>query len=150
MRSFQIVSPAFAVFVFFSLVGFDRCQEAWSRTPAQSQNAAFLVEYLNRAAVKLDCYFTIEEMHLDVDNWIEAHHLQSGSEPSNIDKLVEELSSQLKGVHVYRSKENPTVVHIVDEQLEKEKDYSVAKRVAVKFRGTPTDLVSVVMPPTAP
>ena len=95
--------------------------------PKHGEDPVTLVEYLRAAAVKLDCYFTIEEMHQDVDNWIEAHHVQAGSEPSSIEKMVEDLSSQLKGVHIYRSKENAAVVHIIDERLEKEKDYAVVK-----------------------
>jgi hypothetical protein len=141
MRSLQFATSAFTVSVFFSIAGFGQCQEVRIPKPEQSQDAVILVEYLSRAAIKLDCYFTIEEMPMDVDNWIQSYPMQVGSEPSSIEKMVRDLSGQLKGVHVYRSKENPAVVHIVDKRLEKEKDYPLPKCVAVKFRGSPQKLV---------
>ena len=61
-------------------------------------------------------------------------------DPSTIDEMVEVLS-EVEGINVYRSKDNPAVVRIIDERLEKEKDYELAKRVAVLFRGTPNGLV---------
>jgi hypothetical protein len=141
MPSFQSVSPAFIVCVFFSLASFGQCQEAWSPKPTQSQRAEALVEYLNRAAIKLDCYFTIEEMPRGVDDWIESHDMRLRSQPDSIDELIELLPAELKGVHVYRSTENPAVIHVIDERLEKEKDYSLAKRVSVTFSGSLEKLV---------
>jgi hypothetical protein len=37
-------------------------------------------------------------------------------DPSTIDEMVEVLSA-VEGINVHRSKENPAVVHIIDERL---------------------------------
>jgi hypothetical protein len=141
MPRLQSVTRLLVVLVVISFVGLGHCQEASSPKLRPGEEEVPLYDYLYRMGVEFDCYFTIEEMPLKFDNWIESHHMQVGSEPSSIENLVKDLSIQLKGVHVYRSRENPAVVHIVDERLEKEKDYSLSKCVAVKFRGSPEKLV---------
>ncbi len=137
----QSITPSFIAWGFFCCASLGQCQDASVPKPMRGEETVPLVEYLGRIGVKLDCYFTIEEMHLDVDNWIEQHQVQAGNEPSTIDKMVKQLSAQLKGVHVYRSKENPVVVHFTDERLEKEKDYPLGKQVAIRFCGSPGELV---------
>jgi hypothetical protein len=141
MPSSQSVLPALAVSTFFCIASLSQCREPSSPKPRQGDEGVPLYEYLLRASLKLDCYFTIEQMPGEENNSIEGREVQAGSEPSSIEKMVEQLSAQLKGFHVYRSKENPVVVHIIDERLEKEKEYSLPKCVAVKFRGTPEKLV---------
>jgi hypothetical protein len=141
MSSLQLVKPAFAISIFFCFAVLGQCQEASSPKLRPSKEAVVLWEYLSRQGIQLDCYFTIEEMTLEDDNGITEHDVQVGKDPSSIEKMIEQLSAQLKGVHVYRSKENPAVVHIIDERLEKKKAYSLPKCVAIKFSGSPDELV---------
>src|SRR5665213_169729 len=143
MPSLKRIKVVVAVTVFICFAGFGQCQEASSPKLRRGEEAIPLWDYLYRQGVKLDCYFTIEEMTQEEggDDWITEHEVQAGNDPSSIEKMIEQLSAQLKGVHIYRSKENPAVVHFIDERLEKEKEYSLPKCVTIKFRGTPVELV---------
>ena len=141
MPSLQLVKPAFAITIFFSFTVLGQCQEASGPKLRRGEETVPLWKYLYRQGIQLDCYFTIEVMNREFDDWITEHDVQVTNEPSSREKMIEQLSAQLKGVHVYRSKENPAIVHIIDERLEKEKEYSLPKCVAVKFRGTPDELV---------
>jgi hypothetical protein len=141
MPCLQSVARSLAVSVVICFAAFGQCQEASSPKLRPEEKVVPLYQYLEGMGVLFDCYFTIEQMPLKDDNWITIHDVKVGNEPSSIDKLVKQLSTQLKGVHVYRSKDNPAIIHFVDERLEKKKEYSLPKRVAFRFRGTPDQLV---------
>ena len=102
-----------------------------------------LDEYLGRAAHKLDCYFTIENMSIgeEAANWIWVCDVKGVGDPSSIDDLIEKLSAKVKGVRIYRSKKNPVVVHIIDDRLEKLKDYPMPESVAIEFQGSLDELL---------
>jgi hypothetical protein len=117
-----------------------RQEEPAASTPKGDEKLPFY-QYAYREGIKLDCYFTIEEMPLEYGNWIDMHEVKVGKEPSSIEEMVEDLSSQLEGIHVYQSRENPAVVHLVDARLEKEKDYSLDKRISADYSGSIKELV---------
>jgi hypothetical protein len=143
MSSPRAVRVTFTVLAIYCFIGPGQGGIAANPQPERTESQNTLAGYLGRAAFKLDCYFTIEEMTQEEggDNWITEHSVRAGNDPSSIEKMIGQLSAQLKGVHIYRSKENPAVVHFIDERFDKEKEYALPKCVAVNFHGTLDKLV---------
>ena len=125
---FHFATPAFVIFSIFLFRRFGQCQQASIPKLKQAEEAIPLHDfYLYTIGKKLDCYFTIEEMTLDADNWISEHEVQITTDPSTIEQLIKQLTAQLKGVHLYRSKENPAIVRFIDERVGKGERLFVVK-----------------------
>jgi hypothetical protein len=100
------------------------------------EDALYLV--LDRMGRRLDCYFTIEELPSERDNvcnWISQHSLPGDGDAKSVPELVSWLSKHLKGVHVFRSDENPAVIHLMDARLVGAKSYPLAKTITLRYEG---------------
>ena len=105
MQSFQPITLVFAGSVFF-VSSVSSGQDASDSKPERTEEVRPLAEYLQRAAVKLDCYFTIEEMTREEgDNWIQNTTFKPKRFLPLSEKTIEKLSALLKGVHIYQKKQ---------------------------------------------
>jgi hypothetical protein len=107
----------------------------------QAAHKEWLFRYLERAGMELDCYFTIEEVGEHEGKGMNCLINKDDEPAASIDQLLTKLNGQLAGVHVYRSAENPAVIHLVDVQLEKEKEYTLTKHVSISYKGSMQGLV---------
>jgi hypothetical protein len=125
-----------ALFVCF--FGQDEAVNAADRQAAHEEG---LFRYLERAGIELDCYFTIEEVRDKEGKGMNFLKIKDDEPAASIDQLLTKLNGQLAGVHVYRSAGNPAVIHLVDVQLEKEKEYTLTKHVSISYKGPMQGLV---------
>ena len=101
-----------------------------------------LYEYLQVAGIKLDCYFTIEGTPREGESgWIAVCDAKWDMSVSSIDKLTAEVAAKVPGVKVFRSDDNPAVVHVMDKRLAGMADYVLAKKTSITFKGKAQALV---------
>ena len=111
--------------------------------PAQGADRTMaLYEYLQVAGIKLDCYFTIEGTPREGESgWIAVCDAKWDMSVSSIDKLTAEVAAKVPGVKVFRSDDNPAVVHVMDKRLAGMADYVLAKKTSITFKGKAQALV---------
>jgi hypothetical protein len=59
---------------------------------------------------------------------------------TTVDRIVEKLQREMKGVKVVRNKNNPVICHLIDERLLKIKHYVLDKEVDIAYSGPIDDL----------
>lgn len=99
-----------------------------------------LEAYLLAAAVRADCYFTIESAGAaTADNpAIETDSL------NNVDSIVKKLNQNYPKFRVVRSKENPLVVHLIDRALPDDETYPLNRKLDLDFNGPLDSLPNAV------
>jgi hypothetical protein len=112
------------------------CSVRDPQTPNHESGTLSFSHCLSSAGVKYDCYFTIEQMPLDVGNWIESSQVSQDVMAGSLDQMILSLKRLFEGrVIIRRSIENPAIVEIVDARLEKAKKYGLEERVDLHYAG---------------
>lgn len=104
------------------------------------------LSFFEPQGIRFDCYFTIEELHLDrkASCAIYGSKIMLCGKGKTLVDLVMQLKKDLKGVDVHVSTENPAVVHIVDKRLHLLKEYGLNRNVDVVLTGTPFELLETL------
>jgi len=103
----------------------------------------FLRWYLYKVATLMDCYFTIER--LQPTNFRErrsAFDTQADRAPrkfASMDDLVKDLNARLVGITATRCKDNPAVIHLIEDELRKLDSYDMERKVTIRYLGNPYD-----------
>ena len=97
--------------------------------------------YLAYMGPKLQCQFTQENLNpTNINDWPWNKEIDGDPAINTIDKLVDHLRLQCKGVSVFRDVDHPNVVHLVETALLRRPDYVMERKVDVLFSGRLFDL----------
>jgi WD40 repeat protein len=94
--------------------------------------------------MKYDCYFTIEASAASDASptpWWPGIRVQPCPQDSSLEQALAHLRPQIKGFQVFRSPDNPAVVHVVASQWAGQVHYSLEKRVSINYAGKLRGLV---------
>jgi hypothetical protein len=90
-------------------------------------------------AEALDCYFTIERF-ARIRSPLSHGNTITREDVATIDALVDKLNENLTGVTAVRSRRNPSVVHLIEDDLSDLDQYVMDEKVTIKYMGTPYGL----------
>jgi hypothetical protein len=102
-----------------------------------------LEEYLLRAAVECDCYFTVETFVPAGEPEYGALGLRIPRSPStgSVDTLIANLGKAVPGMRVFRDVDNPAIVRLIHVRLNEIKSYVMDREVTLDVKSSPDDLL---------
>jgi hypothetical protein len=105
-----------------------------------------LRNYLQRAGMRADCYFTLErdQRRINRASPFDGIHVEDDAGDVNADKLIARLQTLLPFAVVERNKSNPVVINIIESSLSNARANVMDETIDVKYTGTPSGLVEVV------
>lgn len=130
-----------ALFATFFLLCSQTETLAYGDATSASCLKSFLVDYLLEEGTRINCSFTIERSYKSGLQSPLYGYIEGSMKPANIDDLVLYLSHKLPSVSVYRDKNFPMVVHLVDRSLLESNWYTLNQVKQIKFVGTAKQMV---------
>jgi hypothetical protein len=108
----------------------------------QEKNAVFL-----RLAIKLDCYFTIEEQDDDYFRSTPKNRIYSrcfsslAAQHHDLDAFLVELNRNLKGAKAMRQGPSSRIVHIIEDSLLRDSRHPLNSNRSLDYQGSPSGML---------
>lgn len=106
-----------------------------------SNERVFWEDYLYDAFHSLGYYFTIEIVTRKLDDpKFRGIYILDDEEVRTVDEIILKASKSLKDFTFAINKQNPRVIHVIDNDLRKLSDYAVDQQMSLKYSGTTSNL----------
>ena len=93
--------------------------------------------WLETTSESLGCTFTIETVYRAPDSPLSCPPFFGSDETfDDIDALARELTKRVPHLSVARDAKHPTVVHIIDKELLKHRDYALDRQLTIDYQGS--------------
>jgi hypothetical protein len=98
--------------------------------------------YASTVGGDLDCHLTVERVTYDPERPSPFYTTYNVDEAplKTVPELIAKLRKTLKGVVVVQDKNNPKIVHLIDNQLLDKPGYPITQKASIIFKGVLADL----------
>jgi hypothetical protein len=99
--------------------------------------------WLHQASESLGCSFTVETLYRAPDNPVSsAPYFGREENFDDVDSLTRELTKRVPHLIALKDAKRPEIVHIIDKELLKLRDYALDQNLSIDFRGSPLELAT--------
>ena len=99
--------------------------------------------WLKDASESLGCSFTVETLYRAPDDPLSgAPYFGREEKFEDVDSLIRELTKRVPHVTAIKDSKRPDIVHIIDKELLKLRDYALDQKLTIDFRGSPLELAT--------
>lgn len=108
-------------------------------------------QYLSKAAIALDCYFTIEgdSSKLQKQTVFATAYVSNDSSPTSLRALIQKLKIELPSVVVKQNEKNPAVINLIESADDSVNKLPLSWKVSLRFSGVLMELPSALSQKTS-
>lgn len=110
-------------------------ENAVRHTPSNERE--FWEHYLASTGKSLGCHFTIEILVRELDDPKSSSRffVDDDKEVKTVDEVIDKASKKTEGLIFVKNKNNPQIVHVIDDDLRKIPGYAIDQKMDLKYSG---------------